>query len=316
MKQTIVILTVIMVLLLGVSGVIVAGSLQQSDMLVARVNQVNELNTRLKQQNKERQEAEARAEEAETALMTAKAGRDEALLQLEDALNTLEAVNEELTRRDGEHEQAQTAQASEMSALSARILAAEKENEQLMGKLNGLTAQHETLEKEKQTIQQERDGLIKARDEAEQRVETLRLELKAVKDAALEQDAAYRLLQQEVQAFGTVVQAWQTARQDGGDLSVSAYAEASAAFAQAYPESSLSLPELPAPTAAPEPTATAQPMAQPQANAGESAEASAENAATAETRIKETPAAAPKATPTPTPRPTFKPIVTTTREPR
>ncbi|MDD3334048.1 MAG: hypothetical protein PHI98_00885 [Eubacteriales bacterium] len=166
MKQTVAIMAIFLVLLLVVSGFIVSGSLQQSEMLAQRVNQVSELNQKLQKQVAQQRSTNADLEETTLALTQATAERDALKQNLQDALLAVEEANGAVAQQSSERQQVETAFAGERSDLIARLGEAETLAQELTDKLNEAS--------------QKRDQLMKERELLNETVEKSKTERKAI----------------------------------------------------------------------------------------------------------------------------------------
>lgn len=94
MKQTVSILTALMITLLLVSGFIVMGSMQQSEMLIEREEQLLEKTVEWQKANAKIAEMEKEAKDNQQLLEKTKQERDALSAQLNDALLSSQESNE------------------------------------------------------------------------------------------------------------------------------------------------------------------------------------------------------------------------------
>ena len=84
MRQTVMIVTALMIALLAVSGFIVAGSVEQMRQITEKNTLVDEMAVQVKRQTQRADELEAQNAELSAALEAAERERDEALKQQQD----------------------------------------------------------------------------------------------------------------------------------------------------------------------------------------------------------------------------------------
>lgn len=164
MKQTLIVLAVMMILVLAATGAIIASDASQSERLVDRSNQVNELSAKLRQQRVEHEELmllwdETERERAELAVQC-----DEITRQLHDALLTVKEANDATDLQVKERADEQAAFSQERDALNLRVSEAEALNEAQMGRINALVAERDALQEERAAFQKEREALTAERD--------------------------------------------------------------------------------------------------------------------------------------------------------
>ncbi len=139
MRQTVVIVTALMIALLAVSGFIVAGSVEQMRQITEKNTLMDEMAAQVKQQTQRADELEAQNAELSVALEAAKRERDEALKQ-QQTLAELVAQSDAQRVQEG------------------------KDQEELMRRAEALAGDYDALLLERDTLAAERDALTEERD--------------------------------------------------------------------------------------------------------------------------------------------------------
>lgn len=139
MRQTVVIVTALMIALLAVSGFIVAGSVEQMQQMTEKNTLMDEMAARVKQQTQRADELEAQNAELSVALEAAKRERDEALKQ-QQTLAELVAQSDAQRVQEG------------------------KDQEELMRRAEALAGDYDALLLERDTLATEMDALTEERD--------------------------------------------------------------------------------------------------------------------------------------------------------
>lgn len=139
MRQTVVIVTALMIALLAVSGFIVAGSVEQMQQMTEKNTLMDEMAAQVKQQTQRADELEAQNAELSVALEAAKRERDEALKQ-QQTLAELVAQSDAQRVQEG------------------------KDQEELMRRAEALAGDYDALLLERDTLAAERDALTEERD--------------------------------------------------------------------------------------------------------------------------------------------------------
>ena len=139
MRQTVVIVTALMIALLAVSGFIVAGSVEQMRQITEKNTLMDEMAAQVKQQTQRADELEAQNAELSVALEAAKRERDEALKQ-QQTLAELVAQSDAQRVQEG------------------------KDQEELMRRAEALAGDYDALLLERDTLATEMDALTEERD--------------------------------------------------------------------------------------------------------------------------------------------------------
>lgn len=139
MRQTVVIVTALMIALLAVSGFIVAGSVEQMQQMTEKNTLMDEMAAQVKQQTQRADELEAQNAELSVALEAAKRERDEALKQ-QQTLAELVAQSDAQRVQEG------------------------KDQEELMRQAEALAGDYDALLLERDTLATEMDALTEERD--------------------------------------------------------------------------------------------------------------------------------------------------------
>lgn len=139
MRQTVVIVTALMIALLAVSGFIVAGSVEQMQQMTEKNTLMDEMAAQVKQQTQRADELEAQNAELSVALEAAKRERDEALKQ-QQTLAELVAQSDAQRVQEG------------------------KDQEELMRRAEALAGDYDALLLERDTLAAEMDALTEERD--------------------------------------------------------------------------------------------------------------------------------------------------------
>lgn len=139
MRQTVVIVTALMIALLAVSGFIVAGSVEQMQQMTEKNTLMDEMAVQVKQQTQRADELEAQNVELSVALEAAKRERDEALKQ-QQTLAELVAQSDAQRVQEG------------------------KDQEELMRQAEALAGDYDALLLERDTLATEMDALTEERD--------------------------------------------------------------------------------------------------------------------------------------------------------
>lgn len=139
MRQTVVIVTALMIALLAVSGFIVAGSVEQMQQMTEKNTLMDEMAVQVKQQTQRADELEAQNVELSATLEATERERDEALKQ-QQTLAELVAQSDAQRIQEG------------------------KDQEELMRQAEALAGDYDALLVERDTLAAERDALTEERD--------------------------------------------------------------------------------------------------------------------------------------------------------
>lgn len=139
MRQTVVIVTALMIALLAVSGFIVAGSVEQMRQITEKNTLVDEMAVQVKQQTQRADELEAQNVELSATLEATERERDEALKQ-QQTLAELVAQSDAQRIQEG------------------------KDQEELMRRAEALAGDYDALLLERDTLAAEMDALTEERD--------------------------------------------------------------------------------------------------------------------------------------------------------
>lgn len=139
MRQTVVIVTALMIALLAVSGFIVAGSVEQMRQITEKNTLVDEMAVQVKQQTQRADELEAQNVELSATLEATERERDEALKQ-QQTLAELVAQSDAQRVQEG------------------------KDQEELMRRAEALAGDYDALLLERDTLATEMDALTEERD--------------------------------------------------------------------------------------------------------------------------------------------------------
>ena len=137
MRQTVVIVTALMIALLAVSGFIVAGSVEQMQQMAEKNNLMDEMAAQVKQQTQRADELEAQNGELSAALEAAARERDEALEQ-QQALAERLAQSDAQRVQEGQDREAllQEAEALADAERLRRVWSAEQKDVEDLGRLS------------------------------------------------------------------------------------------------------------------------------------------------------------------------------------
>lgn len=224
MKQTITIMAAFMVALLLVSGFIVMGSMQQSQLLATRAEQLAQTRSKLNEQVAINEELNQAADTLSKSLEEMTLERDGLALRLEDALGAVEEANGAVDQQVTDLEAAKADYALEKDALVASL----SEQQTLS----------DALDQELREVKTERDTLAS-------RVETLEAEAVKLNDQLTQTGEAGRrlsALEGECKAFQALLICWNDARLGRADAKE--LDTLTDAFGKAYPKSTFALPEL------------------------------------------------------------------------
>ena len=139
MRQTVMIVTALMIALLAVSGFIVAGSVEQMQQMTEKNTLMDEMAVQVKQQTQRADELEAQNVELSATLEATERERDEALKQQQ-------TLAELVTQSD------------------AQRIQEGKDQEELMRRAEALAGDYDALLVERDTLAAERDALTEERD--------------------------------------------------------------------------------------------------------------------------------------------------------
>lgn len=201
MKQTVVVLSVVMALLLVVSGFIVAGSLRQSELLVARVNQVNELTAKLNQLSQRQREQDGLLETGETERVGLLKQRDALTLQLEEALLSAKEANDAIAQNEIKRTETEAAYEEALQALTLQAEEARLNGETLTTQLNAAILQNQELTAQAEALTQQNQALAAQAEQARQSGETLAVRLDAAVKRNGDLSAQAEALAQQNQAL-------------------------------------------------------------------------------------------------------------------
>ena len=141
MRQTVVIVTALMIALLAVSGFIVAGSVEQMRQLTQKNTLMDEMTIQIKQQTQRADEMEAQNGALSASLETAERERDEALAQ-----------QQELADLVAESDAQRALEGKEQEALARQAEALADDYDALLLERDALVAQRDTLTEERDAL--------------------------------------------------------------------------------------------------------------------------------------------------------------------
>lgn len=193
MRQTVVIVTALMIALLAVSGFIVAGSVEQMRQLTQKNTLMDEMTIQIKQQTQRADEMEAQNGALSASLETAERERDEALAQ-----------QQELADLVAESDAQRALEGKEQEALARQAEALADDYDALLLERDALVAQRDTLTEERdallvrltQTQEALDDASARSRD-ASARAQALENQLETLMEESAQTALAYEQRAQE-----------------------------------------------------------------------------------------------------------------------
>ena len=193
MRQTVVIVTALMIALLAVSGFIVAGSVEQMRQLTQKNTLMDEMTIQIKQQTQRADEMEAQNGALSASLETAERERDEALAQ-----------QQELADLVAESDAQRALEGKEQEALARQAEALADDYDALLLERDALVAQRDTLTEERdallvrltQTQEALDDASARSRD-ASARAQALENQLETLMEESAQTALAYEQKAQE-----------------------------------------------------------------------------------------------------------------------
>lgn len=193
MRQTVVIVTALMIALLAVSGFIVAGSVEQMRQLTQKNTLMDEMTIQIKQQTQRADEMEAQNGALSAALEAAVRERDEALEQQQ-------ALAERLAQSDAQRVQEgqdREALLQEAEALAGEYDALAMERDALVLDLDSLTQERDALLVQLSQAQEALDDTTARSQEASARAQELERQLETIMEESAQTALAYEQKAQE-----------------------------------------------------------------------------------------------------------------------
>ena len=193
MRQTVVIVTALMIALLAVSGFIVAGSVEQMRQLTQKNTLMDEMTIQIKQQTQRADEMEAQNGALSASLETAERERDEALAQ-----------QQELADLVAESDAQRALEGKEQEALARQAEALADDYDALLLERDALVAQRDTLTEERDALlvrltqtQEALDDTTARSQEASARAQELERQLETIMEESAQTALAYEQKAQE-----------------------------------------------------------------------------------------------------------------------
>lgn len=193
MRQTVVIVTALMIALLAVSGFIVAGSVEQMQQMTEKNNLMDEMADQVKQQTQRADELEAQNGELSAALEAAARERDEALEQ-QQALAERLAQSDAQRVREGQDREALL---QEAEALAGEYDALAMERDALALDLDSLTQERDALLAQLSQAQEALDDTTARSQEASARADGLEEQLEMLMEESAQAALVYEQRAQE-----------------------------------------------------------------------------------------------------------------------
>ena len=193
MRQTVVIVTALMIALLAVSGFIVAGSVEQMRQLTQKNTLMDEMTIQIKQQTQRADEMEAQNGELSAALEAAVRERDEALEQ-QQALAERMAQSDAQRVREGKDRETLL---QEAEALAGEYDALAMERDALALDLDSLTQERDALLAQLSQAQEALDDTTARSQEASARAQELERQLETIMEESAQTALAYEQKAQE-----------------------------------------------------------------------------------------------------------------------
>lgn len=192
MRQTVVIVTALMIALLAVSGFIVAGSVEQMRQLTQKNTLMDEMTIQIKQQTQRADEMEAQNGALSAALEAAVRERDEALEQ--QALAERMAQSDAQRVREGKDRETLL---QEAEALAGEYDALAMERDALALDLDSLTQERDALLAQLSQTQEALDDTTARSQEASARAQELERQLETIMEESAQTALAYEQKAQE-----------------------------------------------------------------------------------------------------------------------
>ncbi len=186
MRQTVVIVTALMIALLAVSGFIVAGSVEQMRQLTQKNTLMDEMTIQIKQQTQRADEMEAQNGALSASLETAERERDEALAQ-----------QQELADLVAESDAQRALEGKEQEALARQAEALADDYDALLLERDALVAQRDTLTEERDALLVRLSQTQEALDDASARAQALENQLETLMEESAQTALAYEQKAQE-----------------------------------------------------------------------------------------------------------------------
>ena len=193
MRQTVVIVTALMIALLAVSGFIVAGSVEQMQQMAEKNTLMDEMAARVKQKTQRADELEEQNGELSAALEAAVRERDEALEQ-QQALAERMAQSDAQRVREGKDRETLL---QEAEALAGEYDAQAMERDALALDLDSLTQERDALLAQLSQAQEALDDTTARSQEASARAQELERQLETIMEESAQTALAYEQKAQE-----------------------------------------------------------------------------------------------------------------------
>ena len=193
MRQTVMIVTALMIALLAVSGFIVAGSVEQMRQITEKNTLMDEMALQVKQQTERADELEAQNGDLSASLETAARERDEALMRQQE-LAELMAQSDAQRVQEGKDQEELRRQAE---ALAGDYDALLLERDTLASDLDALTEERDTLALELSQAQKALDDAAARSQAASARADELEEQLDALMEESAQTALAYEQRAQE-----------------------------------------------------------------------------------------------------------------------
>ena len=193
MRQTVVIVTALMIALLAVSGFIVAGSVEQMQQMAEKNTLMDEMAAQVKQKTQRADELEEQNGELSAALEVAVRERDEALEQ-QQALAERMAQSDAQRVREGKDRETLL---QEAEALAGEYDALAMERDALALDLDSLTQERDALLAQLSQAQEALDDTTARSQEASARAQELERQLETIMEESAQTALAYEQKAQE-----------------------------------------------------------------------------------------------------------------------
>ena len=193
MRQTVMIVTALMIALLAVSGFIVAGSVEQMRQITEKNTLMDEMALQVKQQTERADELEAQNGDLSASLETAARERDEALMRQQE-LAELMAQSDAQRVQEGKDQEELRRQAEVLAGDYDALLL---ERDTLASDLDALTEERDTLAMELLQAQKALDDAAARSQAASARADELEEQLDALMEESAQTALAYEQRAQE-----------------------------------------------------------------------------------------------------------------------
>ena len=190
MRQTVMIVTALMIALLAVSGFIVAGSVEQMRQITEKNTLMDEMALQVKQQTERADELEAQNGDLSASLETAARERDEALMRQQE-LAELMAQSDAQRVQEGKDQEELRRQAEALAGDYDALLL------ELASDLDALTEERDTLAMELLQAQKALDDAAARSQAASARADELEEQLDALMEESAQTALAYEQRAQE-----------------------------------------------------------------------------------------------------------------------